>query len=101
MHIPAGPPWSPEALPKSPCRLRTLAKAGSSQKSHLPCAALRGVGADQRLARELAAGTSKNHWVYKVLTMPDGHGWNAWIIMVFEHFADLLSMVVARSVDNG
>ena len=29
-------------LPKSPRRLRILSKAGSSQKSHFPCAALRG-----------------------------------------------------------
>ena len=47
-------------LPKSPRRLRILAKACSSRKLHIHCAAPRGVRVDQRLAGEITGGTSKN-----------------------------------------
>ena len=53
-------------LPKSPRRLRILAKACSSRKSHIHCAAPRGVRVDQRLAGEITCGTSKNTRFYKV-----------------------------------
>ena len=101
MHIPAGPPWSPEALPNGPCRLRTLAKAGSPQKSHIPCAALWGVQADQRLAGGITAGTVKNIMFYKGLTMMLHHGENACFTKVFDHLADLLLLVAATAVNNG
>ena len=67
-------------LPKSPRRLRILAKAGSSRKSHIHCAAPRGVRVDQRLAGEITCGTSKNHMFYKGFTMTGGHGENVCFI---------------------
>ena len=85
---------TPRTLPKSPRRLRILAKACSSRKSHIHCAAPRGVRVDQRLAGEITCGTSKNALFHKVLTTTGGRGENARIIVVFEHFADLLGMVV-------
>ena len=74
LHIPAGPQWLHQALSESPGRPKTLAKAGSSWKSHIAYAALRGPRADQRLARRFPAGTSKYHCFYKVLTITAGDG---------------------------
>ena len=44
-----------------------------------------GSGMDQHFAPELFAGTSKTTTFYKVLTMMDHHGENAWKTIVFEH----------------
>ena len=60
-------------LPKSPRRLRILAKACSSRKSHIHCAAPRGVRVDQCLAGEITCGTSKNITFYKGLTVIANH----------------------------
>ena len=66
-------PWAPMTLPKSPRRLRILAKACSSRKSHIHCAAPRGVRVDHRLAGEIIRGTCKNIRFYKVFTVTGGH----------------------------
>ena len=88
-------------LPKSPRRLRILAKACSSRKSHIHCAAPRGVRVDQRLAGEITCGTSKNTRFYKVLTMPSRAWLKRLFYKLFEHFADLLQSISQSLADNG
>ena len=73
LHIPAGPQWFHQALSESPRRLKNAAKACSSWQSHIACAALWGLRADQRLVRRFPAGTSKYHCFYNVFIVTVGH----------------------------
>jgi hypothetical protein len=85
---------TPRTLPKSPRRLRILAKACSSRKSHIHCAAPRGVRVDQRLVGEITYGTSKNARFYKVLTTTGGRGEN----LCFITFLSMLPICCTRMV---